>query len=71
MHGELTLLFSPAEGSAHLVSAFLLSGNGEKVAVARGTCVLSGALQTLNLLSGDVANPIPAGSRFRLYGIRK
>ena len=71
MHGELTLLFSPAEGSAHLVSAFLLSGNGEKVAIARGTCVLSGALQTLNLLSGDSANPIPAGSRFRLYGIRK
>ena len=71
MHGELTLLFSPGEGNNQLVSAFLLSGNGEKVAIGRGTCVLTGALQTLNLISGDSANPIPAGSRFRLYGIRK
>ena len=71
MHGELTLLFSPGEGNNQLVSAFLLSGNGEKVAIGRGTCVLTGALQTLNLISGDSANPIPAGSRFWLYGIRK
>ena len=69
MHGELTRLFSPGEGNNQLVSAFLLSG--EKVAIGRGTCVLTGALQTLNLISGDSANPIPAGSRFWLYGIRK
>ena len=71
MHGELTLLFSPGDENNWLVSAFLLSGNSNKVDGSRGTCVLTGALQTLNLLSGDVANPIPAGSRFRLYGIRK
>ena len=71
MHGELTLLFSPVDENNWLVSAFLLSGNSNKVDGSRGTCVLTGALQTLNLLSGDSANPIPAGSRFRLYGIRK
>ena len=71
MHGELTLLFSPAEENNWLISALLLSGNASEVDGSRGTCVLSGALQTLNLLSGDSANPIPAGSRFRLYGIRK
>ena len=71
MHGELTLLFSPAEENNWLITAFLLSGNASEVDGSRGTCVLTGALQTLNLLSGDVANPIPAGSRFRLYGIRK
>lgn len=71
LSGELTLMLSRTAAGYWLVSAFLLSGNGTKVEGSRGTCICTGALKTLNLISDGTGTSIPAGSSIRLYGMKK
>ena len=71
LSGELTLMLSRTAAGYWLVSAFLLSGNGNKVEGSRGTCVCTGALKNLNLISNAEGTHIPTGSSIRLYGIKK